>query len=150
MTNTRRFAARTTRGFTLIELLIAMTVAAILATVAVPSFADALRRARRVEGVTALLALQLAQERWRTDHPRYSATLSELGTAAVTNTGAYTLAITEADETGYVAVATAAAPQAGDAPCRVLKIVQRGGQMRRGAVDAHGVESFDPRHRCWQ
>jgi type IV pilus assembly protein PilE len=138
------------RGFTLVELLIAMAVAAILASIAVPSFAEALRRARRVEAVGALLQLQLAEERWRTDHTRYSRTLAELGSASATHSGTYALAIEEADETGFVATATAASLQAGDAPCRVIKLVVRGGQTLHASVDAAGAEAAGLRNRCWQ
>jgi type IV pilus assembly protein PilE len=138
------------RGFTLIELLIAMAIAAILASIAVPSFADALRRARRVEAVGALLQLQLAEERWRADHARYSARPAELGIAPNTASGTYAITILEADESGFVATATAASLQTGDAPCRVLKLVARGGQVTHASVDAGGAESADPRNRCWQ
>lgn len=137
------------RGFTLIELLIAMAIAAILASIAVPSFADALRRARRAEAVGALLQLQLAEERWRTDHTRYSETPAELGMPANTASGSYAIAVQEADETGFVATATAASLQAGDAPCRVLKLVARGGHVVHTSIDAGGVETSNPRNRCW-
>lgn len=138
------------RGFTLIELLIAMAVAAILASIAVPSFADALRRARRVDAVGALLQLQLAEERWRAEHSRYAETVAELGMAATTASGTYVVAIQEADESGFVAIATAASLQAGDAPCRVLKLVARGGRVIHASQDANGIESSGARNRCWQ
>jgi type IV pilus assembly protein PilE len=141
---------RAMRGFTLVELLIAMAIAAILASIAVPSFADALRRARRVDAVGALLQLQLAEERWRADHSRYSEAVAELCMAAATASGTYVVAIQEADESGFVATATAASLQAGDAPCRVLKLVARGGQVIHASQDANGVESSGPRNRCWQ
>lgn len=145
-----RATRRRGRGFTLIELMIAMAVAAILASIAVPSFADALRRARRVEAVGALLQLQLAQERWRSDHARYSDTLAELGAAPRTPSGLYAMAVEQADDNGFVATATAAELQAGDAPCRVLKLVARGGVVTHASVDAAGIENTSPRNRCWQ
>ena len=42
-------------GFTLIELMVAMAVAGILAATAYPSFAGPLFKARRTDGITALL-----------------------------------------------------------------------------------------------
>jgi type IV pilus assembly protein PilE len=141
---------RRPRGFTLIELLIAMVVAAILASIALPSFADALRRARRVEAMGALLQLQLAQERWRADHTRYSGQLTDLGIPANTPAGTYVVAVQEADDTGFVATATAATLQAGDTPCRVLKLVARGGSFVRASLDGAGVETTDPANRCWR
>jgi type IV pilus assembly protein PilE len=137
------------RGFTLMELLFAMAVVAILSAIALPSFADATRKARRLEAVSALLQLQLAQERWRADHARYGGSPAEIGFAVATAGGSYTLAIAEADEAGYVATATAASPQAGDTRCRTLKLVQRGGQTARLSVDATGTEAAGPRNPCW-
>ena len=142
--------AAPSRGFTLLELVIAMAVAAILMTVALPSFADALRRARRAEGTHALLQLQLAQERWRTDHPRYAAALSDIGLPGPTPNGHYQLAIASADDAGFVATATAAGVQAGDARCMVLKLEHRLGRTLRTSVDSGGVAADDQPNRCWQ
>ncbi|MEW6706159.1 MAG: type IV pilin protein [Pseudomonadota bacterium] len=148
--NTLAAARRNTSGFTLMELLIAMAVAAILASIAFPSFADAMRRARRAEAISTLLQLQLAQERWRSDHSRYSSQLGELGVPQASSSGLYRVAITEADEAGYTLTATAASLQAGDGPCRVLKLVQRGGRTTRSSVDATGTETTTLHNRCWQ
>jgi type IV pilus assembly protein PilE len=138
-----------TRGFSLIELMIVLTLAGVLASVALPSFADALRRGRRAEAVAALMQLQLAQERWRADHADYGGDPRTLGLPTTTTTGLYTVAIAEADGQGYVATATVTASQSADRPCQVLKLVQRGGQVRYGSVDAAGVESTASAHRCW-
>ncbi|MED5621339.1 type IV pilin protein [Ideonella sp. BN130291] len=142
-------ARRAVRGFTLVELLIVVTIAGVLASVALPSFADALRRGRRAEAVAALMQLQLAQERWRADHLDYGADLRSLGLPATTPTGLYTLAITEADAEGYVATATVAAGQSGDRSCQVLKLTQAGGRVVYSSIDAAKVESTSGTSRCW-
>lgn len=50
-------------GFTLIELMVALAITAILASVAYPSYVEAVRKAKRVEGRAALLQLMQQQER---------------------------------------------------------------------------------------
>ena len=59
-------------GFTLVEMLIVVTVGAILVTVALPSYQEYLRKARRSDGKEALLRLQLEQERFPVFHRRIS------------------------------------------------------------------------------
>lgn len=62
-----------TSGFTLIELIVVMAIVAILAAIALPSFADQMRKSRRAEAVTAIQDAQLRLERWRVDHNSYAA-----------------------------------------------------------------------------
>lgn len=66
-------------GMTLFELLVALTIFAIVAALALPAFGEQLRKGRRMDAVTALYAVQLAQEHHRATHYRYAQTLTELG-----------------------------------------------------------------------
>ncbi|GGB36026.1 type IV pilin [Oceanisphaera marina] len=59
-------------GFTLIELLIALTIVAILATIAYPNFAGYLLKSKRIEAIQGLHSMQLQQEEWRISHPAYA------------------------------------------------------------------------------
>lgn len=105
-------------GFTLIEVMIALVIVSILAAIAVPSYQDSVRKGRRADGMTALLHLQLAQEKWRANHTSYSSTLGGggLGLSSSSSDGYYTLAITAASSTGFTATATpkTGTAQAGD------------------------------------
>ena len=137
-------------GFTLLELLIAMTIAAILAALAYPSFQGSLHKARRGDGVAALLHLQMRQERWRSHHPRYAATLGELGVAPQSGQRHYTVDITQAHATGYVLVATAAGWQDNDLRCRELRLEVAGGEQRRASFAADGQANTATDNRaCW-
>lgn len=61
------------RGFSLIEMLVVMAIAGILASVAYPSYASYMTRARRVEGMVALIDTMQQQERYYTRHNSYIA-----------------------------------------------------------------------------
>jgi len=137
------------RGFTLIETLIAMAVAAVLSGIALPSFDSQLRKARRADALTAVAQIQGAQERLRSRSTRYG-DLAEIGAAAVSSAGHYTLQITAFGADGYALLVTATGTQARDAECRFM--VARAVGMNlvyASGVDA-GVTNLDPiNRRCW-
>ncbi len=58
-------------GFTAIELIIVMAIIAILASIAVPSFADYVRRSRLTEAITRLSDQQVRMEQYFLDNRRY-------------------------------------------------------------------------------
>lgn len=146
-------------GFTLLELMVALTVAAVLASLALPAFGDAIRKARRSDAYQGLAAVQQAQEQWRSQRNAYAASLTHaadhatapgLGLAtAATPHGYYTLAVAEAGPSAYTLVATAVAhrSQAADGACRVLAARVSGGSLSYGAGHP-SVDWTDPQ-RCW-
>jgi type IV pilus assembly protein PilE len=126
------------RGFTLIELLIGMVVVAILAAVAVPGYNNQMRKARRAEAREALMQLQAAQERWRTNNVSYATSVTELGQSATTGQGNYALAISGATGAAYTATATAQAKQASDSECAAMTVTVAG-----------GTTTYGPTNACW-
>lgn len=127
------------RGFTLIELLICIVIAAVLATIALPSWRDVLTRSRRADAAAALYAVAAAQERYRLVHGSYA---SDAGPAPPVGLGLdrsergwYALRIETADMTRFIASARPAAgsPQATDTACRIMTIDEAG---RRGSTPA--------------
>ncbi|MBK9683398.1 MAG: prepilin-type N-terminal cleavage/methylation domain-containing protein, partial [Betaproteobacteria bacterium] len=66
----------TASGFTLVELMIAVVIVALLASIALPSFMDSIRKSRRSEAFAALAQVQQAQERWRSNGSSYAESLT--------------------------------------------------------------------------
>lgn len=96
-------------GFTLIEVMIALAIVGLLASIAYPSFLETIRKSRRADATTALLELQLQQEKYRSNNSSYATTLIQLGWASGdtdSTDGFYTLAISSGSATGFSATAT--------------------------------------------
>lgn len=141
--------ARRRAGFTLVEALAAIAIAATLSTIALPSIERQLLRMRRVDAYTAMLAVQLAQERWRSNEPAY-ATLADIGIAATTAGGHYRLAIQDNDRNGYRLIASATGPQSRDTACRELRIRVVGPDVRYASGPDEGTTNGDTADRkCW-
>jgi type IV pilus assembly protein PilE len=121
------------RGFTLIEVLITVAIAAILASIAFPSFMGSIRKSRRAEAFEFITRIQQAQERWRANHSSYTTDLTSTGLDVPTTTpnGYYTLGVTVpigADSgSQYTITATAAGSQVADTQCAVISLGMTGG-----------------------
>jgi type IV pilus assembly protein PilE len=144
------------RGFTIVELMIVVVVVAILAAIAYPSFMDSLRKGRRSEAMSALAAVQQAQERWRANRPAYApgsllstAPPEGLGQSATTASGNYSISILDgADATSYAIAAEAGGKQAADTNCKVMGIQAQGGRIRYGGGSGSPPDWDDP-NKCW-
>lgn len=139
------------RGFSLIEVMVAIVLAGILASIALPAFFDAVRKGRRSDAFAALTQLQLAQERWRAGNAGYTTDLATLGVAAVTASGHYGISVTAADATGYTLEAVARGGQAQDKACATMAVRAVGGTLQYGSACATCTLTTplsDPL-RCW-
>jgi type IV pilus assembly protein PilE len=76
------------RGFTLIEVMIAAVIVVILASFVLPAYFEQVQRSRRADAMTSLLALQMAQEKWRANDTDY-ATLAELNWSGTESVDGY-------------------------------------------------------------
>lgn len=64
---------RNSSGFTFIEVMVVAVIVVILATIAFPTYQDAVRKSRRAEGQAALMELMQQQERYYSQHNTYLA-----------------------------------------------------------------------------
>jgi len=91
------------RGFTLIELLIVVVIIGILATIAIPKFANTKGKAIQASMVSDLRNIASAQEGYFYEKSTYTTTLADLSFTPSTNV---TITITSADGAGWAGVAT--------------------------------------------
>lgn len=144
------------KGFTLIELMITVAIVGILASIAIPSYQDSVRKSRRADAKAVLLGLANAMERHFTETNSY---LGAAGTAdSPADTGTphiysgqspvdggtvyYNLTINTATATAFMLHAAPAGAQSGDR-CGTLTLTQTG---TKGILNAAaGVVAQD----CW-
>ncbi len=140
-------------GFTLVEMMITLAVLAILASLAWPTYQSAAQKGRRADAMAALAQLIQAQERWRSEHASYQATLANLpGNFGTSPDRHYTLSLVAGSVTanGYTARASAnsSSPQHGDTKCRVMQVVVAGGSITYNSINASDAVNAAP-DPCW-
>lgn len=129
--------ARRCRGVTLIDLSMAVAVAGVLASVALPSYQAQVARAQRMEAITALTRVQLVQEQFRAHHGSYALQLAALK-GVVPNGTHHQLTLASAHASGYIARASWNGQGPRDEGCTELSL---------SVTD--GVASHGPSERCW-
>jgi type IV pilus assembly protein PilE len=81
-------------GFTLVELTVVVAIAAILASVAYPSYVDHIRRTHRAAAQAALSEVAALQEQFFLDNKRYATNIAtELSAQVQVDDGAYALSV---------------------------------------------------------
>jgi len=121
------------RGMTLIELMVVLAIVAILATIAVGSYGRYVLRANRTEATSALLRIQVAEEKYFLQNNAYTTDVTDLppaglGVASPTPKGFYNLSVAGAPAiaTSFQATATATSTQTADTSCLTLTINDQG------------------------
>jgi type IV pilus assembly protein PilE len=114
-------------GFTLIELMITVAVVAVLAAVAFPSYQQHVRKSRRAEAQSFMMAVASRQQQFLVDTRSYATTVAAVGVQVPSNvTQGYTMALdVPAGGTTFTLTLTPTSIQSADA-CGTLSIDQGG------------------------
>ena len=88
------------KGFTLIELMIAVAILGIIASIAIPSYFEHVKRTARTEAITSLLDAANKQEQYFVDNREYTSTIADLGVSSTTENNFYTISVEVDNDAG--------------------------------------------------
>ena len=130
------YSTNKNKGFSLIEVMIVVAIIGIIASVAFPSYQDSVRKARRTDGIEAVLNCAAAMKK------QFTVTNTFAGNTPneCTNTskeGFYNIAIDNSDATTFTVSATppAGSGQANDLRCLAFTITITGLEEVTGSGD---------------
>lgn len=144
-----RTPCRSARGFTLIEMLITMSIIAIIAAIAIPSYQEQIRRTRRADARQELMRFATAQERFYTNCNRFALALNgatatcsglDAATATVNSSNGYYAISMVSDGATYTLTATPRLAQVTDTGCGILTLTDAGLRGSTGTL---------PSADCW-
>ena len=137
----RKENTRSQLAFTLIELLITVAIIGILASIAYPSYTDFVLRSNRTEGQRELMRLANLQEQVFVDTKTYAADMKGLGEnkeTIDTESGHYTISISEQSTTTFILKAAAIGSQIHDINCLTL------------TINELGQKNLNEQPHCWE
>lgn len=121
------------KGFTLIELMVTLVLIGILAKIAYPAYTNYLFKAHRTDGMSTLMSMQVAQEKYRYGNSTYGTLAQVWNNVAISPNGYYSLTVPANTSSSYTLTATAIGTQAADAEngvsCTPLSITVTGSSV---------------------
>ena len=121
------------------ELMIVVVIIGVIASIAIPSYNDYVKKARRTDAKSMLLTIASQQERYFFDENQYANNLSTLGYASnvmVSNEGYYDLSVSAATTTSYTLQAVPKGAQVSDSKCGTLSLNSVGQKTESGTATA--------------
>ncbi len=130
------------KGFTLIELMITVAILGTIASIALPSYFEHVKRTSRTEAITALLDAANRQEQFFVDNREYTDKLKDIGVITPTEHGFYTISVdVDNDKGSFSFTATpVAGPPLKDDECKTI------------TIDDAGLKTATPKENsslCW-
>lgn len=136
---------RKMNGFTLIELLVAIAIVGIIASVALPSYNESVKKSRRADAYVALTEGAMNQERYYTLNNQFS---SAAMTTTTSDDGYYTISGDFSDCTDSCfklsATPVSTESQASDETCWTMTISHTGKKFSKNKVG-----TSNPSKTCW-
>lgn len=130
----------TVTGMSLLELMVVLLIIGLLASIAYPSYANHVFKARRADGQAALMKIEIEQTRRRAAGLPLSTTLTALGLTEHSPDGHYILTLS-VDGPTYVATAVPTRQQTDD-PCGTLRVTGTPGETYYDADPGNALS-------CW-
>lgn len=133
---------RAARGFTLIELMIAVAIVATLASLALPSYQEYVRKSRRADAQSFMSEVVARQQHFLVDRRAYGTSITDapasngLGMTIPTNISSYyTVTLTTDNSTSPPSFSVKGVPAGSQASekCGTLTIDQRGAKTASGS-----------------
>jgi len=122
-------------GFTLMELMVAVAIVAILAVIAIWMFRSQVTKSRRADAMNTILAISLAEERYRASNTTYGTLAQVWGGVTTTQGGYYTIAVSNPTASSYIISATATGTQTNDrenaTACSPLQLTMSNGTITK-------------------
>jgi type IV pilus assembly protein PilE len=102
------------KAFSLLEIVIVLLISGILVLIAIPAYQNHVRKTRRTEGIHAIYALRLAEEKYRATSSTYGTLAQVQNLAGVPLSSHYAYFITNNSASGYTITANALGDQVND------------------------------------
>ena len=118
--------------------MITVAILGIIASIAIPSYFEHVKRTARTEAITSLLDAANKQEQYFVDNREYTSTIADLGVSSTTENNFYTISVEVDNDAGTFTFK--ATPESGpplqDAECKTLSISDTGLKTSTGSADS--------------
>ena len=149
------------KGFTLIEVMIVVAILGIISAIAIPSYAEYVRKGKRTDAKVELLRIAQLQESYFVQNLSYADSLATLGLTGTVKSEQeeYTMSVSDKTAgcdgtsttpcTSFTLTATAGTTQANDLKCVNFTLTNTGVKGVSAAASLTGTAVADRIRECW-